>query len=136
MDKTALQILEQHSIRPSVQRIEVVSYLYHNRIHPTADEIFNALNGTIPTLSKTTIYNILKLLEDGGVVKHINIDEKNVRYELIIGEHAHFRCDNCSRIFDIPAPTSKHNLPEGFTIRESDTYYHGICPECSKKPIV
>ena len=130
MDSTALQILEQHGIRPSVQRLQVVDFLNKNHIHPTADEIFSALQPEIPTLSKTTIYNVLRLLESGGVVREVTIDEKNVRWELVIGEHAHFKCDVCGKIFDVKMPEMTSDLPEGFVARDVDVYYHGECPEC------
>ena len=56
-----IEYLEEHDVKPSVQRIAVMDYLMTHRTHPTVDEIYHALEKQIPTLSKTTVYNTLKL---------------------------------------------------------------------------
>ena len=67
-----------------MQRIAIMDYLMVHRVHPTADEIYNALYPTMPTLSKTTIYNTMKLFTEQGAVKALVIDEKNVRFDMLI----------------------------------------------------
>lgn len=54
--------LKRHDIKPSTIRIKVLEYLLNNRIHPTADDIYQYLISEIPTLSKpvfTTHWNCL-----------------------------------------------------------------------------
>ena len=62
--EVVVERLQGHNIKPSVQRIAIMKYLMEHRTHPTVDEIYTALSPTIPTLSKTTVYNnnILLLL--------------------------------------------------------------------------
>ena len=43
-----------------MQRIAIMEYLMEHRTHPSADEIYTALSPSMPTLSKTTVYNTLK----------------------------------------------------------------------------
>ncbi|MCB0402432.1 MAG: transcriptional repressor, partial [Flavobacteriales bacterium] len=59
--------LSSNNIKPSVQRIKIFEYLHENRQHPTVDTIYKDLVGHIPTLSKTTVYNTLKLFVDNGI---------------------------------------------------------------------
>jgi len=54
--------LYKKDIKPSYQRIKIFEYLYHEMNHPTADVIFKNLVNDIPTLSKTTVYNTLKIV--------------------------------------------------------------------------
>ena len=61
--------LQNHNIKPSVQRIAIMNYLIEHRTHPTVDEIYTALSPSIPTLSKTTVYNTLKLLSEQGAAQ-------------------------------------------------------------------
>ena len=68
--------LLQYSIKPSVQRTAVMDYLLKNRTHPTIDEIYSALSPSMPTLSKTTVYNTLNLFLEKGAVQQLVIDEK------------------------------------------------------------
>ncbi len=35
--------LQNHNIKPSVQRIAIMNYLMEHRTHPTVDEIYTAL---------------------------------------------------------------------------------------------
>ena len=68
--------LQNHNIKPSVQRIAIMSYLMEHRTHPSVDEIYTALAPSIPTLSKTTVYNTLKLLSEQGAAQTLTIDER------------------------------------------------------------
>lgn len=72
----ARDYLEKCGIKPSLQRIAIVEYLMENRIHPTADDIYHALCIQVPTLSKTTVYNTMRLFAEQGAVLPLVIDEK------------------------------------------------------------
>ncbi len=125
-----IEKLSSHGIRPSVQRIAVLSYLLHNRVHPTADEIYLSLSPSMPTLSKTTVYNVLKNFAECGVILALNIDEKNVRYDATTEEHSHLKCTSCGELYDIPQPRYEHVTLEGFVIDRVHMYCWGICPAC------
>ncbi len=127
----AINILNEYNIRPSLQRIAVLNFLIKNPIHPTADEIYTALVSLIPTLSKTTVYNVLNNLVDNGAVKALTIDEKNVRYDADTANHAHFRCSCCGMIYDVDEPCMNHSVG-GFEVEEVQVYYKGLCPQCVK----
>jgi len=126
--------LEDCSIKPSLQRMAVMEYLMTHFTHPTADTIFNDLYPNIPTLSKTTVYNTVKLLAKHNAILTINIDEKNVRYDGNILKHAHFRCIHCGCICDLPIMNLQISHSEedmkDFTVSETQIYYKGVCKNC------
>ena len=66
--------LLEHNIKPSMQRIAIMEYLMDNPIHPSADDIYTALSPSMPTLSKTTVYNTLKLFSEQGAALMLTID--------------------------------------------------------------
>ena len=68
MREKAIQRLTEYGFRPSLQRIAIVEYLFTHSTHPVVDTIFNELSSSIPTLSKTTVYNTLKLFEEKNIV--------------------------------------------------------------------
>ena len=80
----ARDYLEKCGIKPSLQRIAIVEYLMENRIHPTADDIYHALCIQVPTLSKTTVYNTMRLFAEQGAVLPLVIDDKNVRHRYFL----------------------------------------------------
>lgn len=125
--------LAQFGVKPSLQRIAIMGYVMDNLVHPTVDTVFNGLSPAIPTLSKTTVYNTLKLLARQGAVLELNIDEKNVRYDANIFRHAHFRCKQCGSVHDVPVESvevlTKKSAGD-LQITESQLYYKGYCGKC------
>lgn len=130
------EYLLSYQIKPSVQRIAIMDYLFHHRTHPTIDEIYMALNKQIPTLSKTTVYNTLKLFVEQGAATMLTIDERNVCFDADTTPHAHFQCKCCGKIYDLPLTTplsaSAPFTEQGFDIEETHLYYKGLCNECKK----
>ena len=127
------QYLRQFSIKPSVQRSAVMNFLLKNRIHPTIEEIYLALSPTMPTLSKTTVYNTLDLFVERGAVRALALDEKNARYDVDISAHAHFMCRSCGSIKDIfDLKASMYHIPDNtnFKIDSVEISYFGICENC------
>ena len=125
--------LRQFSIKPSVQRSAVMDFLLKNRIHPTIDEIYSALSPTMPTLSKTTVYNTLDLFVERGAVRALAIDEKNARYDVDVSAHAHLMCRSCGVIRDIfNLDSALFQIPQTmFKIDTVEISYFGICENCS-----
>jgi Fur family transcriptional regulator, peroxide stress response regulator len=133
---TVTKHLESYGIRPSVQRIAIMSYLLANRTHPTVDEIYSSLLPTMPTLSRTTVYNTVKYLVERGACLHIGIDEQSARYDGYPHAHSHFQCKECKKVFDLPAAPVALEQFEGldaFEVHTVSLYFKGICPECITK---
>lgn len=136
MISKTIKYLELHGVKPSVQRIAVMDYLLKNKTHPTTDEIYSALSSSMPTLSRTTVYNTLKLLVEKGAALGLDIDEKQTHYDGDTTLHAHFRCKSCSVIIDLPMETIERVDPEllkGFVVSEINLYYKGYCDKCSNQ---
>jgi Fur family ferric uptake transcriptional regulator/Fur family peroxide stress response transcriptional regulator len=114
----------------------IMGYLMEHFTHPTVDIIFNALSASIPTLSKTTVYNTLKLLAQQGAILELTIDEKNVRYDSDISLHAHFRCSGCGYLCDLPVKNPEAISAKtigDFAITDTQLYYKGYCAKCKTK---
>jgi Fur family ferric uptake transcriptional regulator/Fur family peroxide stress response transcriptional regulator len=114
----------------------IMEYLMKNPVHPTADTVFNELCPSIPTLSKTTVYNTLRLFQEQGAVLAISIDEKNMRYDGDVSQHAHFMCITCGAIYDFPirnADLMELIRAKRLTITESHLYYKGYCERCAEE---
>ena len=124
-------LLKNH-IKPSFPRLKVFEYLATNASHPTVDDIYRALVVEIPTLSKTTIYNTLDLFLRANVIRAVTIDGNELRYDVDITDHGHFKCERCNSIyeFDINPDALSASELDGFEVRERNVYYRGICPKC------
>ena len=120
--------LISYNIKPSVQRIAIMDYLLAHKTHPSIDEIYLALCKDIPTLSKTTVYNTLKLFVEHGAALMLTIDEKNACFDGDTSLHAHFLCKKCGKIFDLPYSNEVKKVEQidmnGFKVDEIHQYYH------------
>ncbi|MCD7899084.1 MAG: transcriptional repressor [Bacteroides sp.] len=128
--------LAKHNVKPTMQRVVIMKYLMEHRTHPTIDEIFSDLVSSVPTLSKTTVYNTLKLLYEKNAVLSLTIDEKNVRYDAYTDAHGHFKCKKCGRIYDIDIDESMippFKNPSKFKLEETQVYFIGECDKCNLK---
>lgn len=114
-----------------------MKFLLDNCTHPTVDAIYTGLHASMPTLSKTTVYNTLKLLVEKGAVNQLTIDERNACYDADTSQHAHFLCNCCGRLMDVPVEgisLSRYSqLPEGTIVESSQLYFKGLCPECAAR---
>jgi Fe2+ or Zn2+ uptake regulation protein len=134
MEKTTYDYLMSFGVKPSMQRMAIMDYLLTHKTHPSIDEIYTALCGHIPTLSKTTVYNTLRLLVEQGAAAMLTIDDRNACFDADTSQHSHFLCKRCGRIFDWfhddtpDAPASPD--AKGFRVDETHRYYKGLCPEC------
>lgn len=129
-----IQMLEDAGIRPSLQRLIVLEHISMRRDHPDADEVYSTLVKDNPTLSRTTVFNCLKLFAACGLVNSIDISADATRYDTTSqAPHAHFMCRRCGRIFDLPLDMSTLGTPAGFVSDNVNVFYKGLCPECNGK---
>lgn len=124
--------IKQQGINLSHQRLKVLEYLYKNQCHPTVDQIFTDLLREIPTLSKTTVYNTLRILVESKLLRVITIEDNETRYDIVVENHGHFKCVSCNLIYnfsinvDFLICTDLHN----FKIDDKNVYFKGVCPRC------
>lgn len=126
------EVLRRGKIRPTYSRIKVLAYLMTAQGHPTVDEIYHNLVRESPSLSKTTVYNTLKILVDANLARLVKIEENEMRYDVIMTKHGHFKCEACGRIYDFPVDIDAL-AAEGldrFKISQKDVLFRGICPQC------
>ncbi len=141
MNRQYQSILAEAGIRPSIQRIAVYSWLCEHPIHPDVETVYDALNPIYPTLSKTTVYNTLKLFEEKKIVQSLKIEDDKLRFDAEMKDHLHFKCIKCNGIFDVFAGTEVSQLfnnistmvPKGFSISKIQTNLWGICQNCAEK---
>lgn len=124
--------LKINNINLSYQRLRVLEYLIQNQCHPTIDLIFTDLQKDIPTLSKTTVYNTLKILIEAGLVRVITIEDNKTRYDILTENHGHFKCESCSEInnFSIDIDLFISKDLNGFKINDKNVYFKGVCAKC------
>ncbi len=127
--------LVSRQIKPSVHRMKVLEYLINNQNHPTVEQIFTRLKSEVPTLSKATIYNTLNAFVDAHLARVITIEDHETRYDHIIEDHGHFKCESCGAIFDFAISLDSITAAEldDFVINDKNVYFKGLCSRCRYK---
>lgn len=128
-----VEIMRDHQLRPSVQRLAVLSYVANAMKHPSAEEIYIELLTDYPTMSRTTVYNSLHALTEAGLIRELDIESGTLRYDFALQDrHSHFVCRSCGKIFDMSMPqTIDSCVTSGFKADTVDIYYKGLCPDCN-----
>jgi len=130
-----VKILKNDSLKVTPQRLEILRFLDIHKSHPTVDEIYQNIKKTNPSLSKTTVYNSLDVLENHGIIQSISISVSEKRYDIKNQMHHHFLCKKCGRIIDIDikCPNINKVIEQGHYVEEVHGYFKGTCKECIKK---
>jgi Fe2+ or Zn2+ uptake regulation protein len=127
--------LRERGLRVTSQRLAVLEFLCSTPSHPTADEIGLAVNRTMPTASRASVYNVLHSLRDAGLVDELVFGDAVARFDANLDRHHHFVCRGCGKVGDVPweaLPVSpKRRLPDGSTVESCAVILKGLCAPCS-----
>lgn len=95
------QALEDHTIRPTSQRIDIAKVLLAKPQHLSAEQVLAHVNTKDNLVSKATVYNTLNLFVDKGLIKQVIIDSRYVFYDSNTEPHYHFYNEDTGLLHDI-----------------------------------
>jgi Fur family peroxide stress response transcriptional regulator len=128
--------LEGCGLRCTPQRYAVMVCLMEHKGHPTAADIFQAVNRVDPRSSRATTYNNLRDLVKAGLVREVAVEGRAGRFDLEGMRHHHFICDRCGNVDDVewynvpqPAPRSLGKR----IVRECQLIFRGLCAKCAPR---
>ncbi len=123
--------------RVTVARRAIIRLLTDACMPITAVSILHSLKEQGVSLNKTTVYRELKFLETKNLIRAMQFDERNKRYELTPDTHKHHLiCTNCKRIEDV---VLEHDLDQverkvtqqkSFKVQRHALEFYGLCGEC------
>jgi Fur family transcriptional regulator, peroxide stress response regulator len=137
MDAEAIkQSLEGRGLRCTPQRYAVMAFLVECNRHPTAAEIFTAVNRVDPRSSRATTYNNLRDLVRAGLVREVAVEGRSARFDARGLRHHHFICDRCGNVedmewYDLPKP-ALGSLGKR-VVRECELIIRGLCMKCARR---
>src|SRR6202790_5112658 len=128
--------LEASGLRCTPQRYGVMAFLMEHTGHPTAAEIFAALNRRDPRSTRATTYNNLRDLVKAGLVREVAVEGRAGRFDLEGLRHHHFICDRCANVedvewYDVPKPASR-SLGKR-VVRECQLIFRVLCAKCAQR---
>src|SRR5258707_7292631 len=85
------------------QRMAIVKELASDETHPTAQELFERLRPSLPTMSFATVYNTLGALSSAGLCAALALSPGSGRFDPNMEPHNHAVCDGCGAVRDVPS---------------------------------
>ncbi len=136
-DRTAAfeQECRRRGLALTVQRRTVFEELASRRDHPTADQVFDAVQQRLPSLSRTTVYRVLETLVETGFAQKVHHPDAVARFDPVTERHHHLVCETCGRLVDLDdSAVPQVPLPDpagtGFHIRDYSVSFSGLCSNC------
>ncbi len=127
-------LIRARGLKLTPQRLAIVEYLQACPGHPTAEDVWKAVNAKFPMASRATVYNTLNWLKENGQLSEIQQDGV-ARFDPNLDPHHHFVCRRCGRVEDIDydavAPWPQCALPERHLIEGFDVTLRGLCAICA-----
>jgi Fe2+ or Zn2+ uptake regulation protein len=125
--------LRDSGLKITPQRAAIVRELAGDPSHPTAQEIFDRLRGSVPSMSFATVYNTLDALVRSGLCGALSLAPGATRFDANMHAHHHAVCDQCGMVRDVPreGPADLAARVPGFSVRAVERIYRGLCSECA-----
>jgi Fur family transcriptional regulator, peroxide stress response regulator len=133
----AVEQLKSTGVRMTPQRHAILEYLLTSMGHPTADEIYKALEDKFPNMSVATVYNNLRVFKDAGLVRELTYGDSSSRFDANMSDHYHVICRECGKIVDFDYPSLVDVEKEaakktGFRVDNHRMEIYGVCRGCQK----
>jgi Fur family ferric uptake transcriptional regulator len=133
------EYIRQRGLRRTPEREEILREIFEIHGHFDVDELHLRLRNQGTKVSKASIYRVLPLLIDCGLVREVDFSDGHWHYEHIYGHahHCHLRCLGCGEILEFEEPTL-NRLEEqlareyGYRIKGHQLQVHGYCATCQE----
>lgn len=105
----------------------------HELCHPTAQEIYQFVKNTYPSISMGTVYRILGALVRDHTLLHIKVPDKADCYDWNNIQHYHLICKKCGKVCDMNIPYMSHLnqiSSKEYLIEDHTLLFSGECPQC------
>jgi Fe2+ or Zn2+ uptake regulation protein len=137
-----LACVRSSGLKLTPQRMAIVRELALDPSHPTAQELFERLRRTLPTMSFATVYNTLDTLASAGLCSALSLAPGPSRFDANMTAHHHAVCDRCGLVRDVPWDVAAVDVPgtsppalaaaPGFAVRVVERIYRGLCADCAR----
>ena len=142
MDETIreaiIEELRERGLKLTPQRLAIIDVLIeHGHLHPGARLVYEEAKKKKNGLSLSTVYAMLNELSRHGIIKTLEFDTMENRYEGNREEHINLICERCKKIVDyrLPVAVDRKEVAgrTGFSVTDARLEYYGLCRGCKKE---
>ena len=130
--------LKEKGLKITPQRLAIIDALVENRdTHPGATLIYTEARKKAKRVSLSTVYATLKDFSENGLIKQLEFDRMENRYDGNLSEHINLICKRCGTIIDynLPPTIEPKDIARkaGFVVTDARMEYSGYCRDCLKR---
>ena len=130
--------LKARGLKLTPQRLAVIDVLIAKRnLHPGARLVYREAKKKKKSLSLSTTYATLNELSRLGIIRTLQFDSMENRYEGNVEEHLNLVCEGCGKILDykVPPVADQRKIAKktGFSVTDTRLEYYGQCRDCHAK---
>jgi Fur family peroxide stress response transcriptional regulator len=131
------ELFKERGLRVTPQREAIFRLLAASKAHPTAEQVYQEVRKTFPSISFTTVYKTMQALESAELLQRFNTGANVYRYDANVRLHPHFICLSCGRVDDLG------DFPENIVdslkraaqialnhLKFINLHFFGYCPQC------
>ena len=131
--------LKEKGLKITPQRLAIIDALVENRdAHPGANLIYTEARKKAKRVSLSTVYATLKVFSESDLIKLLEFDRMENRYDGNLSEHINLICKRCGAIIDytLPSTIEPRDIVRkaGFVVTDTRMEYYGYCRYCLKRP--
>jgi len=133
--ESIIEQLRERRLKITPQRLAIIEVLIEKRdFHPGARLVYEEAKKKKKSLSLSTTYATLSELSRHGIIKMLQFDKMENRFEGNLEEHINLICERCKRILDykVPIGVDRREVVKetGFSVTDTRLEYYGYCREC------
>ena len=130
--------LKEKGLKLTPQRLAIIDVLIEKKdLHPGACLVHGGAKKKKKSLSLSSTYATLNELSRHGIIKTLQFDKMENRYEGNLEEHINLICERCKKIVDykVSIGVDQRDVAKktGFSITDTRLEYYGLCRECRKE---
>ena len=135
--ESIIKQLKERGLKVTPQRLAIIEVLIEKKdFHPGVRLVYEEAKKKKKSLSLSTIYATLNELSRHGIIKTLQFEKMENRYEGNLEEHINLICERCKKILDykVPVVVDQRGVAKktGFSITDTRLEYYGYCKECRK----
>ena len=136
--ESIIKQLKENGLKITPQRLAIIEVLLEKRdLHPGARLLYNEAKKKKKSLSLSTTYATLNELSRHGIIKTLQFDKMEDRYDGNLEEHINLICERCKKILDykVSVGVDRRGVAKktGFSITDTRLEYYGLCRECREE---
>ena len=134
-----MDYLREHGLKLTPHRELILETFLENEGHRSVEDIYRTVRESDPRIGYTTVYRTMKILNECGLAREIDLADGITRYEHLFNHehHDHMICMECGASIEFFNPQIESlqdaaSAQLGFKVLDHKLQIYGVCSKCQR----